>query len=476
MKQTITILTCFIMGVQATSAQKVITNYWGYTTKIRQQYQVDANGAENGFWKSFSNDGKLLEHYNYLHGQQHGKQLKYFRGFSDIEWCMGQPLEIRNYDNGKMLSEEVYKCKNGKPSLWYKTIDNAQLYEYSLYYDNGKMKEHTKRDKAIKNSKMIHEVYHENGKLALKGAYTEDHKKIGIWYGFNQSGDTTEIADYFYDITLNSKTYNDNKQLIKDILLSEDYETMTLTQYDESGNISKKYVYRAKPMTKDFSCNGVAFNSWKEYILKSGECSGRNIYDNKDYSMNTLKINFINGEPTDTIKRFLGMCCDVENDYINSQQYEYVVVMNIPCEHCRSQRCFETTQDEIDELRAQSLYYKNEKLCSKLSGEVFDLRNSVIATGSKVYAGWINKVKREIYEDYLPKYNKANKEYQEYRNNGVVSQSYIDACIQFKEILKNLISLYEKCDALDKEASDEIKDAVKKATTIEEKKRLLGVN
>jgi antitoxin component YwqK of YwqJK toxin-antitoxin module len=464
----------FIILVQISFSQKVITNYWGYTKKIRQQYQVDANGAENGFWKSFSNDGKLLEHYNYLHGQKQGKQLKYFRGFSDIEWCNGQPLEIQNYDKDKMLMEEVYKCINGKPQIWYKKIDDDKLYEYTLYYDNGKMKEHTKRNKLAKNTSGNYESFHENGKIAVKGQ-SENGYQTGIWYGFNTGGDTIEIVEYNFDIMLKSKTYDENKKLIKDITLSEDYETMTETDFDESGNISRKNVYRAKPMTKDFSCNGKKFNSWKEYIIQSGECVNRNIYNNKDYFINTLKINFSNGQPSDTVKRFLGMCCGVEDDYINTQQYEYVVVMDIPCEHCRSQRCFETTQEEIDNLRSQSLFYKNQKICSALSQEVYNLRNKVLSSGSKIYGGWINKVKREIYEDFRPKYNEANKVYQGSSCGEDASQSYIEACIKFKEILTGMISLYDKCDALDKEASDELKEAVKKATTIEEKKRLLGI-
>jgi len=40
------LLSCVsLFTIEKTMAQKVITNYWGYTTKIRQQYQVDANGA-----------------------------------------------------------------------------------------------------------------------------------------------------------------------------------------------------------------------------------------------------------------------------------------------------------------------------------------------------------------------------------------------------------------------------------------------
>jgi len=51
----------------------------------------------------------------------------------------------------------------------------------------------------------------------------------------------------------------------------------------------------------------------------------------------------------------------------------------------------------------------------------------------------------------------------------------LDACTQFKGILESILSIYDRCAILDKEASPELRDSLKKATTVEEKKKLLGI-
>jgi antitoxin component YwqK of YwqJK toxin-antitoxin module len=263
MKKTIALI-CISFLVQSGWTQKIITNYWGYTKKIRQQYQVDANGAENGFWKSFSNEGKLLEHYNYLHGQKHGKQLKYFRGISDIEWCMGQPLEIQNYEKDKMLMEEVYKCNNGKPQIWYKKIDDDKLYEYTLYYDNGKMKEHTKKNKLDKNTQGIYEMFHENGKKALTGFNSSNGRKNGMWYAFYENGDTQYVINYFENITTQLTVFDENKKITRKLKSEADLSQQVLEYFDENGNLTKRKVTKSIPFdSKDHSTDKT---TWVDYL------------------------------------------------------------------------------------------------------------------------------------------------------------------------------------------------------------------
>ena len=470
----------FLLFTASGFSQKVVTKFYEYSSQKKEEYQVDAQGVMNGFYKNYLDDGRLIKHYNYLNGIEHGSWIEYYgtgpktNGFVT---CFGKPMLERQYDKGKILWEKDFTCVDNLQVIETKReIMKDGTYKLTTYYPNGKPEEVKYLSNFSGTSVGEFISYYEDGKTAVKGQY-KDGRQMGKWVAFYPKGDTFEITDYFHDLVLYSKSYSENKKLTQEKKLSDDYETFTQTDYDESGKKTRVLIARAKPMKNDFTCKGKKFNSWKEYILDSGECTERNIFGNNEYVLLTQNINFSDGNATDTVKRFLGMCCDTEKEYKNIQNYEFVVLMNIPCEHCRSQRCFETTQKEINELRAAAADYEFKSKCADLSEEVYNLRNKEykLTEEAPVYAGWLNKVKRQIYDDYRLKYNEANQAYQKCREARQYTQAYLDACIQFKGILESMILIYDRCAILDKEASSELKDAVKKATTIEEKKKLLGI-
>lgn len=474
------LFSAFLLITASGFSQKVVTKYYDYSSQKKEEYQVDAQGVMNGFYKNYLDDGRLIKHYNYLNGIEHGSWIEYYgtgpktNGFVT---CFGKPMLERQYDKGKILWEKDFTCVDNLQVIETKReLLKDGTYKLTTYYPNGKPEEVRYQSDYVGYATGDFISYHEDGKIAVKGQY-KDGRQMGRWYAFYSKGDTFEVTDYFHDLVLYSKSYSENKKLTQEKKLSDDYETFTQTDYDESGNKTRVLIARAKPMKNDFVCKGKKFNSWKEYILESGECTERNIYAANDNVLLTQKINFKDGQPTDTIKKFLGMCCDTEKEYLNVQNYEYVVVMGIPCEHCRSQRCFETTQEEIDKLRASSAESLFRTKCSRLSEEVYNLRNQEVklSNDAPVYSAWLNKVKSQIYDDLKPKYNEANQAYQKFREGGQYTQAYLDACTQFKGILESILSIYDRCAILDKEASPELKDSLKKATTVEEKKKLLGI-
>jgi hypothetical protein len=218
-------LACFFLlswvsffTIEKTMAQKVITNYWGYTTKIRQQYQVDANGAENGYWKSYSDEGKILESFNYFHGKKNGKQISYYEGISQIIWCYGKPLKIENYNNGDRIGEESYKCNDGKPYLNYK-VDKIKsgAYEQFNYHPNGKVKEHFFTIGILTNNYIgKYESFYESGKLHYLYNYhsTAGNLMAGLCFGLAETGDTTlKVLSTQTGLTYLIEKY-DEKQLL----------------------------------------------------------------------------------------------------------------------------------------------------------------------------------------------------------------------------------------------------------------------
>ncbi len=359
MKKTIALI-CISFLVQSGWTQKIITNYWGYTKKIRQQYQVDANGAENGFWKSFSNDGKLLEHYNYLHGQKHGKQMKYFRGFSDIEWCMGQPLEIQNYEKDKMLMEEVYKCNNGKPQIWYKKIDDDKLYEYTLYYDNGKLKEHTKRSKINKNAMGIYEMYHENGIKALIGSNTSEGRKTGMWYSYYDNGDTQYIINYYENIVMQLTVFDENKKIIRKMKSEPDFSQNVLEYFDENGKLTKRKITKSIPFdSKDHNTDKT---TWTDYLKTN--------YSN--YAHDEGKDP---NDPFSSVNAFVSEITEYNNGVESSSQ-KFESVIDVNCYTCYGIRRYKIMQTGYDLDQAKEKLTQYEKKLERESIEKEEQRKA----------------------------------------------------------------------------------------------------
>ena len=107
--------------VTTTMSQKVITNYWGYTQKINEQYQVNAQGVKNGYYKAYSKEGLLIYSYNFLNGKENGLCIDYAgqrNGVSNnlglLKTCYGKPMLERQMKNGELVSEKFYDCLDGK--------------------------------------------------------------------------------------------------------------------------------------------------------------------------------------------------------------------------------------------------------------------------------------------------------------------------------------------------------------------------
>ncbi len=114
MKNFLLLLMLAFMQLSSMS-QKVITNYWGWTTKVKEQYQVDAQGVMNGYYKYWDEDGLLYKHFNYSNGVENGLCIEYYgtgEGNNGFVTCYGKAMFERQYNKGEIVWEKDYNGFN----------------------------------------------------------------------------------------------------------------------------------------------------------------------------------------------------------------------------------------------------------------------------------------------------------------------------------------------------------------------------
>lgn len=102
-------ITCLFTIPLQLFAQRTITKRLCPSCRPYAQYQVNANGEYNGFFKSWDTQGRLAGTLNYQHGQLHGMCVTYFEN--------GSINEQAEYYQGTQISLKIYAYKDGKRKL-----------------------------------------------------------------------------------------------------------------------------------------------------------------------------------------------------------------------------------------------------------------------------------------------------------------------------------------------------------------------
>jgi antitoxin component YwqK of YwqJK toxin-antitoxin module len=289
-------------------AQKVITKKHYGTNITKEQYQVNAQGQRNGYYKSYNPDGVLLYSYYFKNGLEHGMCIDYAgqRNYSNV-YCYGKPLHERIMDNGKIKSEKYYGCANNTNYLIYtKKLLSSDIYERVEYFPNGKIKEKFNETSSYAKSKGSYEKYHENGKLAEKGNI--DNGRIGNWIGYFENGDTLYFAKYDLGQEVLVKTYFEGNKIESIVSIDEQFENISQIQYNSNGTL--KSVQNSKTYPFRFECGSVddpnTPKNWRQLAERRINCAGKSynpldrennyVADEKTYDENgklLSEVNFI---------------------------------------------------------------------------------------------------------------------------------------------------------------------------------------
>ena len=268
------LITCIfsLISINAIS-QKVITNYFGYTNKISEQYQVNAQGVKNGFYKAYHREGQLVYSYNFKNGKENGLCIDYAgtRNYNSI-YCFGKPLLERVMKDGELQSEKYYGCDTKTNFIIYtKKLIAPDVFEKTEYFQSGKLKAKYNESSNYTSAKGDFIQYFENGKIAEKGQI--DNGRCKRWIGYYENGDTSYIADYELGIEANYKKFNPKNVISFVSKADTSFEKMERMDYDTLGNLYSKKVIQAYPFK--YECSSVPQpTSWKELLARKIMCGG----------------------------------------------------------------------------------------------------------------------------------------------------------------------------------------------------------
>jgi antitoxin component YwqK of YwqJK toxin-antitoxin module len=274
----------FLLSSQIIFAQKVITKKHFGTNITKEEYQVDAQGQRNGFYKSYNPDGVFLYSYNYKNGNEHGICIDYAgqRDGRDI-YCYGKPLSERVMDNGKIVSEKYYGCANNSNYLVYsKKLIAPKIYENITYHKNGKINEKFNENSYFEKEKGMYEKYYDNGKLAERGMI--DNGKFGNWVGFFENGDTMYVTKNTAGFeTYYKKFYPANKvEFIQ--TMDDNFENISKTEYFQNGKIKSEKISKTFPFKYECGSSSDPKNpkNWRELAEQRILCAGQSFspFDN----------------------------------------------------------------------------------------------------------------------------------------------------------------------------------------------------
>jgi antitoxin component YwqK of YwqJK toxin-antitoxin module len=454
MKNFLLLLMLAFMQLSSMS-QKVITNYWGWTTKVKEQYQVDAQGVMNGYYKYWDEDGLLYKHFNYSNGVENGLCIEYYgtgEGNNGFVTCYGKAMFERQYNKGEIVWEKDYNCVNKKQVLESKLEKlSSGKWKFTKYYPSGKIDEAALMETS--NGPRIGQIesYFENGKVAISGKYEKGHPH-GMWYSFSETGDTLEFVNYYYGVEIEGKYLTTDKKLFRTITVDENWAERVAINYDEQGNITRKIITETLPFKEGYECSDIPFKSRKEYASSGINCSSldRDPFSSGTESYTKFDIHYDNGLPTDTNKLYLfseEKYGEMKYYVLTLEQYEYQYAQK---------RRFEL-QQELAKVSEQE-----KAVAANL--------NSIKAK-DHFYSTWLRKPFEEINYAWSVEVNDA---YQLTRGNSNLEES-IKLNLKMIEFEEKRIALYKRCDEIDASEDESLKDPLKKATTLEEKIKLLGL-
>lgn len=151
---------------------------------LKEQYTINPKSQEKeGMYKSFDDDGKLIEEATYANGELHGERRLYYAD--------GSVQSIETFEYGQHNGRFLNFHENGKVQLQGKYLNGNMEGEWRGYYDNGQLKEIVPFINNNENGAFIE--YHPNGNLKAEGNYLNGDNEDGELKLYDESGELERI-------------------------------------------------------------------------------------------------------------------------------------------------------------------------------------------------------------------------------------------------------------------------------------------
>jgi len=209
------------------------------TVKIEGKY---INGKREGFFREFSNDGKLLNTYKY----ENGELVENVIEFTDIQ------VEKEYYPGAIVKSEMT--LVNGIPNGVFREYSLAGKVTHSKIYRNGKISGEGIVDKKGLKQNEWKEYYilkMSNDSILLKkakGIY-ENGEKSGLWIFYHENGKIEQKGFYKNGKPVDKWLwYYDSGNILKEESYLKGVENGLIIEYSDSGNVivSGQYIMGIK--------------------------------------------------------------------------------------------------------------------------------------------------------------------------------------------------------------------------------------
>jgi len=440
-------LSVFLFGILLCNspiiAQKLIsTKHWG-TNVIKEQYQVNAQGERNGFYKSYNKDGILLFSYNFKNGIEHGLCIDYagMRDYREI-YCYGKPLSERVMDNGNIMSEKYYGCANNTNYLIFsKKLISTGVYEKVEYYKNGKISEKYNENASFYKETGTYEKYYENGKLAEKGMYNKG--KFGTWIGFYETGDTFYVAKYIFGIEGYYKKFSSSKKTESEKILDENFETITEKSFYEDEQIKSEKIFKTYPFV--YKCSRPNDpnepKNWKELAERGIICGGDSYSPYDNCYLYSEKIYNANGDLESEISNEL-IVIDGSRKVVNKVE---LVKEEAIWNEVKKDSSYENIGKYFNETRLR-IYFKNVNEIFRYKNDTYDKEIKEIKTNIVSLESEIRYSKERIsYAMYSVEANKNKKQYVQFD----IANQYIEG--NLNKALASMNELNQQIDILNSE-------------------------
>lgn len=158
-----------------------------YKNGVKKDSGMIVKGKKHGIWKHWYENGQITSVREYNNGNRIGLSRVWFRNgkLKDSIKYTNDSKQIYWYafhQNGKKNLEQVYNPPESMTEL------------FKIYYKNGQLSQKGKLLKGKNYGKWVE--YDKKGNLISIQFYDKEGARSGLWYKFNEDGDTLKVENY----------------------------------------------------------------------------------------------------------------------------------------------------------------------------------------------------------------------------------------------------------------------------------------
>lgn len=145
---------------------------------VLEEFIVNKAGEKHGLYKSFDEDGNVIEMANYKNGMLHGDRNFYFKNGN---------LELsEHYEENVITGPYVSYYINGQVELSFDYDNGVVNGLLTKYYENGTVMEEVNMKDNEENGPF--KEYYESGQLKWEGQYLNGDNEFGLLINYKDDG------------------------------------------------------------------------------------------------------------------------------------------------------------------------------------------------------------------------------------------------------------------------------------------------